>query len=54
MASWNNAAEHDPVIGSPSFVDTELGGYKFWFASAANLATFRANRSKYVPKYGGY
>jgi hypothetical protein len=54
VASWNNAAEHDPVIGSSSFVDTELGGYKFWFASAANLAIFRANRSKYVPKYGGY
>ena len=26
VASWNNAAEHDPVIGSSSFVDTELGG----------------------------
>ena len=54
VASWHNAAEHAPVIGSPSFVDTSLGGYKFYFASAANLALFKANTSKYVPKYGGY
>ena len=54
VASWDNAAEHAPVMGSPSFVDTSLGGYKFYFASAANLATFRANTTKFAPKYGGY
>ena len=31
-----------------------LGQYEFWFASAANKATFAADPWKYAPKYGGF
>ena len=42
-----------PVMGSSAFVDTSLGGYKFYFASQANLDAFNVNATKYVPRYGG-
>lgn len=29
-------------------------GYEYRFASAENLAAFRANPSRYLPQYGGY
>ena len=43
-----------PVMGSADFVDSSLGGYKFYFASASNLKLFQANSTKYAPRYGGY
>ena len=42
-----------PVMGSSAFVDTSPGGYKFYFASQANLNALSANATKYVPRYGG-
>ena len=43
-----------PLMGTPAFIDDSLGGYKFYFASQANLDAFKANTTKYVPLYGGY
>lgn len=42
-----------PVEGSKSFVH-EHKGAKWRFASAENLAAFKANPDKYAPQYGGY
>ncbi len=42
-----------PVQGLDSFVH-EWKGAKWKFASAANLALFKANPEKYAPQYGGY
>lgn len=42
-----------PVQGSDSFT-TEYKGATFKFASAANLATFKANPARYAPQYGGH
>jgi YHS domain-containing protein len=42
-----------PVKGSPQF-STTYQGAEFRFASAANLAKFRANPAAYAPQYGGY
>jgi hypothetical protein len=42
-----------PVKGQDSFV-TEWMGAKWKFASAANLALFKADPVKYAPQYGGY
>lgn len=41
------------VKGSADF-QSEYQGAKFWFASAANKATFDANPDKYAPLYGGF
>ncbi len=41
------------VKGSKSYTTT-YDGAKFKFVSQANLDTFKANPSKYVPQYGGY
>ena len=42
-----------PVMGSDSnkFV---FEGATYWFASAENLAKFKANPSQYAPKFGGF
>lgn len=45
--------EGKPVKGSKDF-STEYQGAEFGFASAANLALFKADPAKYAPQYGGY
>ncbi len=42
-----------PVKGSTEF-RTTYNGAEWRFASAANLAKFRANPGRYAPQYGGY
>jgi YHS domain-containing protein len=42
-----------PVVGDSRF-STEWNGATWRFASAANLAAFRANPGRYAPQYGGY
>ena len=42
-----------PVEGSSDFT-TEWNGVTWRFASADNLAAFKANPEKYAPQYGGY
>jgi YHS domain-containing protein len=41
------------VKGNPKF-GTTYQGATYYFSSAANLATFRKNPSKYEPQYGGF
>lgn len=45
--------EGKPVKGSSKF-STEWRGAKWQFASAENLALFKADPEKYAPQYGGY
>ena len=42
-----------PINGSTQFSDDALGGYVFRFSTQANLDTFRANRTKFTPGFGG-
>ena len=42
-----------PVAGSPDHTAVH-GGATYRFASAANLAAFKADPDKYVPAYGGF
>lgn len=42
-----------PVKGSAQFT-TSWNGADWQFASAADLAAFKANPAKYAPQYGGY
>jgi YHS domain-containing protein len=42
-----------PVRGTTQHRITHAG-YEYRFASAENLAAFRANPSRYLPQYGGY
>lgn len=42
-----------PVKGDAKFV-TQWKGVTWQFASAANLAKFKANPAAYAPQYGGY
>lgn len=42
-----------PVKGDPRFITT-WNGAQWRFASAENLAAFRANPARYAPQYGGY
>jgi YHS domain-containing protein len=42
-----------PVKGKAEF-KTEYQGAEWRFASADNLAAFKANPEKYAPQYGGY
>jgi YHS domain-containing protein len=42
-----------PVKGSTEF-KTNYNGAEWRFASAANLAKFRASPARYAPQYGGY
>lgn len=42
-----------PQAGKKEFTTT-YNGAKFAFSTAANLATFQANPSKYVPAYDGH
>lgn len=42
-----------PVKGSGVHAATH-GGAVYWFSSAENLKTFKANPAKYVPAYGGF
>ena len=42
-----------PVKGSKEF-STTYNGAEFRFASAENLATFKADPAAYAPQYGGY
>lgn len=42
-----------PARGTEQFRATHAG-VEYRFASAANLAAFRANPSAYLPQYGGY
>lgn len=42
-----------PVKGTKEF-ETEYKGATFRFASAANLAKFKADPEAYAPQYGGY
>lgn len=46
-------SEGRPVVGDSSFKTTYKGA-EFRFASADNLAKFKANPAKYAPQYGGY
>ena len=41
------------VKGSPKY-QTTYQGATYYFSSAADLATFKKNPSKYVPQYGGF
>jgi len=41
------------VKGSPKY-QTTYQGATYYFSSAADLATFKKDPSKYVPQYGGY
>ena len=45
--------ENRPVEGSKAFTAIHDGA-EFRFASAENLAKFKANPEKYAPQYGGY
>lgn len=45
--------DHHPVRGNARFAAT-YQGYEYRFASAAHLATFRADPAHYLPQYGGY
>jgi YHS domain-containing protein len=45
--------QNKAVKGSPQYTSTYQGA-KYYFSSAANLATFKKNPSKYVPQYGGF
>lgn len=45
--------EGKPVIGKAEYKVT-VGAATYWFASEANLQTFKADPSKYEPQYGGY
>jgi YHS domain-containing protein len=45
--------DNKPVKGSPAFT-FDYKGAKWQFASADNLATFKANPTAYAPQYGGY
>ena len=42
-----------PVLGKTAF-KVNYKGAEFRFASAANLAKFKANPAAYAPQYGGY
>ena len=42
-----------PVQGSDRYT-TEFGGVKWQFASAENLAAFKADPARYAPQYGGF
>lgn len=42
-----------PVEGSDKFSTVYMGA-TFKFATAANLATFKANPARYAPQYGGH
>lgn len=39
--------------GSEAFKGN-YGGYTFWFKSAENLETFKAEPVKYLPAFGGF
>ena len=55
LASFDPASgDYKHVLANDTFVDTSLGGYKFWFKTEANLKAFQANPEKYAPKIGGY
>ena len=54
MACRARSPKAAPVMGTAAFNDTALGGYTFHFSSQENLETFRSNRTRYAPKYGGY
>jgi YHS domain-containing protein len=41
------------VKGTPKY-ETNYQGATYYFSSAANLATFKRNPSKYAPQYGGF
>jgi YHS domain-containing protein len=41
------------VKGTPNY-ETNYQGAIYYFSSAANLATFKRNPSKYAPQYGGF
>lgn len=45
--------ESKPVMGKPEFSD-EWSGARWHFATAENLAAFRANPQRYAPQFGGY
>ena len=42
-----------PVKGNPKY-QTTYQGATYYFSSAADLATFKNNPSKYAPQYGGF
>jgi YHS domain-containing protein len=46
-------SQHKAIKGSPKY-QTSHGGATYYFSSAANLAAFKANPSKYAPEFGGY
>jgi len=46
-------SQHKAIQGSPKY-KTSHGGATYYFSSAANLAAFKANPSKYAPEFGGY
>jgi YHS domain-containing protein len=46
-------SEGKPVKGEKTF-STEYNGAEWLFASAENLAAFKAEPAKYAPQYGGY
>jgi len=44
----------DKLVKGRADIKSEYQGATFWFASAANKATFDANPDKYAPLYGGF
>jgi len=45
--------KHKAIKGSSKYQSTYEGAI-YYFSSAADLATFKMNPSKYVPQYGGF
>ncbi len=45
--------QNKAVKGSSKYQSTYQGA-TYYFSSAADLATFKKNPSKYVPQYGGF
>jgi YHS domain-containing protein len=46
-------AQNKAVKGSPKYQSSYQGAI-YYFSSAADLATFKKNPSKYAPQYGGF
>ncbi len=54
VVAYFELAEGDaPVAGADAYV-TDYKGAQWRFASAENLARFKANPDRYRPQYGGY
>lgn len=54
LSTYTSSSPWTSVWANGTFVDKSLGGYNFFFQSAANLKEFQANPTKYAPAVGGY